>query len=70
MLSTTLTLVEIATPINEAGVDSLFRGEQEVRGGEGCRDIRAGIWVSQEVQNVIFDIPKSFQLIKAPSLPG
>lgn len=43
MLSTTLTLVEIATPINEAGVDSLFRGEQEVRGGEGCRDIRAGI---------------------------
>lgn len=45
------------------------------RGGGGCRDIRAGYErVLQEVQNVIFDIPKSFQLIKAPppvlNVPG
>lgn len=39
--------------------------------GGGCRDIRAGYErVLQEVQNVIFDIPKSFQLIKAPAPSG
>lgn len=47
---------------------SPFRGGEGVRGG---RDILAGDMerVLQEVQNVIFDIPKSFQLIKALLLP-
>lgn len=64
-------------PSNEAiGVDWCVRpsrfltfvGRRRRRGeGGGYRDIRAGYErVLQEVQNVIFDIPKSFQLIKAP----
>lgn len=57
-------------PINEADPAESILPFEKNRVREGGGDIRTGYErVLQEVQNVIFDIPKSFQLIKAPSLP-